>query len=82
VIAVAWLGAILQGRIVSSVAVVVTPEAVVRYGPFDEAQSFYTARDGTELVVLDRKGGWFQVADASKRTGWLTAKNIFVLPRS
>jgi tetratricopeptide (TPR) repeat protein len=78
---VAWLGVVLQSRLGSTDAVVVTREAVVRYGPFEEAQSFYTARDGTELAVLDHKDNWLQVIDGSRRVGWLPAKEVFLLPR-
>src|SRR5947207_8238061 len=34
-------------------AIVVAREAMVRFGPLDESQTFYTVRDGTELTVLD-----------------------------
>ena len=34
-------------------AVVVAPDATARSGPFDEAQSAFTAHDGAELAVLD-----------------------------
>src|SRR5204863_8535373 len=47
-------------------AVVVVAEAVVRRGPLDESQSFYTLRDGSEITVLDRKNDWLQIIDQSK----------------
>jgi tetratricopeptide (TPR) repeat protein len=81
VLVLAWLGVVLQNRFGSSSAVVITREAAVRYGPFEEAQAFFKARDGTELTVLGEKGGWYQVADGSKRAGWLQAKEIALLPR-
>jgi tetratricopeptide (TPR) repeat protein len=82
VLVLAWLGVVWQSRIGSSSAVVITREAVVRYGPFEEAQRFYSARDGTELAVLDHKESWLQVSDGSKRVGWLPSKDVFLLPRS
>ena len=57
-------------------AVIVTPSAPVRYGPFDESQSHLTLRDGTEVVVIDRKGDWAQIRDGSQRTGWLKAEHL------
>jgi hypothetical protein len=81
VLMLAWLGMVLQMRLGSSAAVVVAREAVIHYGPFEEAQRFYTAKDGTEMAVLDRKDNWFQVSDDSKRIGWLQAKDILLLPR-
>ena len=76
-----WLGLVAHNRLGTSPAVVVAHEAVVRYGPFEEAQGFYTLRDGAELRVLDRKDIWLQVTDASKRIGWLQNKDVVVLPR-
>jgi tetratricopeptide (TPR) repeat protein len=64
----------------SSVAVVTSAEATARSGPFDEAQSAFTARDGAELSVLDRHDNWIQVADGSGKIGWLPVKQVEVLP--
>ena len=64
----------------SAVAVVTSAETVVRSGPFDEAQSAFTARDGAELKVLDRHDDWVQVADGAGKSGWLNKKQVEVLP--
>jgi tetratricopeptide (TPR) repeat protein len=64
----------------SSVAVVTDAEATARSGPFDEAQSAFTVRDGAELRVLDRHDNWVQVADGAGKTGWLNKKQVEVLP--
>ena len=61
-------------------AVVVAAEATARSGPFDEAQSAFTVRDGAELSVLDRHDDWVQVANGAGKTGWLPAKQVEVLP--
>jgi len=61
-------------------AVVVADNVIGRSGPFDDAQSAFTARDGAELSVLSRREGWVQVADATGKTGWLPAKQVEVLP--
>jgi tetratricopeptide (TPR) repeat protein len=60
-------------------AVVVVAEAVVRRGPLDESQSFYTLRDGSEITVLDQKNDWLQVIDQSKRIGWLRRDQVLVV---
>jgi tetratricopeptide (TPR) repeat protein len=60
-------------------AVVVAPEATARSGPFDEAQSVFTARDGAELAVLARRDDWLQVGDGSGKIGWLQGKQAEVL---
>ena len=61
-------------------AVIVSPEATARSGPFNEAQTEFTARDGAELTVLDRHGDWLQVIDGQGKIGWLSVKEVEVLP--
>lgn len=63
-----------------STAVVILPEAVARTGPFDDAQTAFTVRDGAELSVTDRHGDWVQVADGSGKVGWLPLAQVAVLP--
>ncbi|HEX3856326.1 MAG TPA: tetratricopeptide repeat protein [Verrucomicrobiae bacterium] len=61
-------------------AVVISAEATARSGPFDDAQNAFTARDGAELSVLDRRDDWVQVADGSGKIGWLPTKQVEILP--
>lgn len=63
----------------ASVAVVTSPEAIARTGPFDEAQSAFALHDGAQLDVLDRHDNWVQVAGAGK-TGWLPVKQVEIVP--
>lgn len=79
-IALIWLGLAVKTRLTADSAVVITNEGTVRYGPFQEAQSFYTLRDGSEVTVLNRKDDWLHVADRSNRTGWIEAKQVSILP--
>ncbi len=65
-----------EARLAEQLCVVVVPEAVVRLGPLDEAQSAFTVRDGAELTVLDQKGDWLEVGDAAKRIGWLPQNEV------
>ncbi|MHC1763165.1 MAG: tetratricopeptide repeat protein [Verrucomicrobiia bacterium] len=76
-----WLALLVNARLSTPTAVVITREAIVRYGPFEEAQSSHSLRDGAELAVLDRKDNWLQVMDGARRTGWLHAEEVAVLPR-
>ena len=64
----------------TATAVVTAENAVARSGPFDDAQSAFTARDGAELSVLDRRDGWVQVANGVGKSGWLSAKQVEVVP--
>jgi tetratricopeptide (TPR) repeat protein len=61
-------------------AVVVADNVTARSGPFDDAQSAFTARDGAELSVLTRRDDWVQVADGTGKIGWLPMKQVEVLP--
>jgi tetratricopeptide (TPR) repeat protein len=64
----------------SAIAVVTADGAIARSGPFDDAQSVFTARDGAELRVLDRHDDWVQVVNAAGKIGWLSRKQAAVLP--
>jgi tetratricopeptide (TPR) repeat protein len=74
------LGLQATNHFLSASAVVTTDNTTARSGPFDDAQSAFTARDGAELTVLDQRDGWVQVVDANGKSGWLAAKLIEVLP--
>ncbi|HEY2328273.1 MAG TPA: SH3 domain-containing protein [Verrucomicrobiae bacterium] len=76
----AILGLQVANHFNSFVAVVTGAEATARSGPFDDAQSAFTARDGAELQVLDRHDDWVQVANSAGKTGWLSTKQAVVLP--
>ena len=67
----AGLGLALDARYGAQYAVVIVPEAVVRRSPLEEAPSVFTLHDGAELLVLDRKDGWQEIADAAGHSGWL-----------
>jgi tetratricopeptide (TPR) repeat protein len=64
----------------SSVAVVTNAEVTARSGPFDDAQTAFTARDGAEMPVLERHNDWVQVADGAGKVGWFSTKQVNVLP--
>jgi len=64
----------------SSIAVVTGEEATARSGPFDEAQATFTAHDGAELRVLGRHDDWVQAVNGGGKIGWLSLKQVEVLP--
>jgi tetratricopeptide (TPR) repeat protein len=84
VVATVFSGAVLAlqaaNHFNSSVAVVTSAETTARSGPFDEAQSAFTAHDGAELKVLDRHDDWVQVVSGTGKIGWLSRQQVAVLP--
>ncbi len=59
---------------------VVVSDAVTRSGPFDDAQNAFAVHDGAELSVVDHHGDWVQVADGTGRTGWLSTRQVELIP--
>jgi tetratricopeptide (TPR) repeat protein len=76
------LGVVVANHVSGKTAVVVAPDALARSGPFNEAQSMFTVRDGAELTVLDQKNDWLQVTDGTQRIGWLQRQQVEILPGS
>jgi tetratricopeptide (TPR) repeat protein len=76
---VAGLALTLHDRFRVQSAVVIAREAAVRYAPSEEWKSFYAARDGTELTVLDHRGDWLQVVDRADRNGWIRQDQVLIL---
>lgn len=74
------LGLTGYDRLVVRRAIVVNRESVVRYGPFEESDSYYTARDGVELVVGDQRNDWIEVTNAAGRKGWLRRDQVLLFP--
>lgn len=74
------LGVQAEGHFSRETAVVVTAEATARSGPFEEAQTVFTARDGAELPVLDRHADWVQVVDGAGQIGWLNLQQLEIVP--
>jgi tetratricopeptide (TPR) repeat protein len=74
------LGAAAEIHFSKSVAVVVSPDAVARSGPFGDAQNAFAVHDGAELAVLDQRNGWVEVSDGAGRIGWMQDGQVKVLP--
>lgn len=76
----ACLGAAASFHFSKQVAVVVSPDATTRSGPFSDAQNAFAVHDGAELAVLDQRNGWVQVSDNSGRSGWIQDGQVAVVP--
>jgi tetratricopeptide (TPR) repeat protein len=76
----AALGVQAANHFSNATAVVVVDNVTARSGPFDDAQSAFTARDGAELSVLDQRDGWVQVTGGAGKSGWLPAKQVEIVP--
>lgn len=72
------VGAALRQTRFTRTAIVVAPDAVVRYGPLAESPAAFNVHDGAELRVLDKKDDWFQVSAGPRRIGWLRRDQILV----
>jgi hypothetical protein len=68
------------GRFSSQTAVVTESNGIARSGPFDDAQNAFAVHDGAELSVLDHHDDWLQVADGTGKIGWLSRKQLALLP--
>jgi tetratricopeptide (TPR) repeat protein len=62
-------------------AVVTAKEAIVRYGPLQVSRELQKVTDGAELIVLDEKDGWLQVAGLARGPGWIQAADVALLPQ-
>jgi len=77
----ACLFATLQVDRLTTTAVVIAPEAVVRQGPLDESQTAFTVHDGAELQVMDRKDEWLQITTDPRRIGWIRRDQVILTPQ-
>ena len=78
----ACLGLALANQNGAESAIVTAREVTVHNGPFDESPNAFTAHDGAELRVLDRKDDWLQVTDDNRRSGWLKRGDVELMNRS
>jgi tetratricopeptide (TPR) repeat protein len=77
---IACLGLAWSLRFGQPSSVVIVPEAVVRNGPLEVSPSAFVVHDGAELLVLDRKNDWLEVADAAQHKGWVEKKDVALVP--
>ncbi len=73
-----WLAA--DQRLVQKSAVVIVNEAVARHIPLDDAQSAFTLRDGSEVLVVNQNQSWAEVADAAGQSAWVPQKDLAFIP--
>jgi tetratricopeptide repeat protein len=80
-LAVAGLGADWREVHLVQTAIVVTPEVTVHHGPLDESPTAFTAHDGAEFEVLDRKDQWLEISAGQSRIGWVRQDQVLLPPR-
>jgi tetratricopeptide (TPR) repeat protein len=76
VVLLVCLGLVLHDQYSNPLAIVISPDAVVHNSPFDESPNSFTAHDGAEFGVLDKKNNWLQVSDRRGRIGWLRRDQV------
>jgi tetratricopeptide (TPR) repeat protein len=74
ILALAWSRARTPTAIASS------PQLTVHLGPLKQSQTAFTVPDGTELRIENRREGWLQVSDRSRRSGWVPDDSVLTLP--
>ena len=57
-------------------AVVISQDASVHNGPYDESPTAFRLNDGAELRILDEKDNWLQVTADGRRIGWLRRDKV------
>lgn len=72
----------LSSSVAARTVVIIAKNVTVRNGPLEESQSAFSAHDGAELQVLDRKDDWLQVSDGTRRIGWLRRTEVAQIDRS
>ena len=80
-ISLAALGLRYRNQVVIPQVVVHQREGLVRRGPLEESQLVFTAANGTEFRVLDRKDAWLKVEDDSNHRGWILQSETIPLIR-
>ncbi len=70
----------LRERHGSDYGVVTHPQAVVRFGPYQESESSYNLEDGARVRLVEKKGEWQRIEDPQARGGWLLRERIGDLP--
>lgn len=60
-------------------AVVISTEAIARYGPLDKSPVAFSLNNGAEVSVLDQLNGYIQVRDGMGRVGWIPENSALIL---
>lgn len=60
-------------------ALIVTDEAIVRFGPTDEAKTLFVLSDGQNTEILGDHGDWSFIQDGTGRRGWTRKPNLLVI---
>jgi len=55
---------------------VIVKQAVVRFGPLDDAQVAFQLNDGAEVEITDSTPGWMQVRERTGRSGWAKTADV------
>jgi len=75
----ACLGAAVYQNRSFNLAVVIKPEAVVRYGWLDVSQTAFSVHDGAELQVLDQNNDWLQITAGPLRVGCIRRDQVLLV---
>jgi SH3-like domain-containing protein len=51
--------------------IVVKKEVECKYEPIDSSTTYYTLREGGDVIILSTKSDWRQIRRSDGRTGWV-----------
>lgn len=69
--------AVAQGR--GGIALVWQEEAPLRSGPGDDNTVLFKVHSGLEVRIIDRAGGWVQVAASERIAGWIEKSRLVLI---
>ncbi len=60
-------------------AVVLKDNSEVRFAPMDEATVHYTAYEGSKLLIVKKKDGWYKVVRGDGLSGWIKSGDVGII---
>jgi len=56
--------------------IVVVKEAECKYEPIDKSMTYFTVKEGEDVVILDTKDGWQELRRMDGKSGWVDKESV------